>query len=489
MSENTIVTGLEQVEMPRAVRRRAGIAAAAAGVWGACWLFTVPEEMRDVVFTGIALLIAAAAVADFPAAWCFFLLILPVVHILGSLFGIAQFTFVRLQLVALAAIFPMSAAGRRLPRDVVCEPGFVAFALFIAVNLVSAARVSSPEAVLRAVTYGEPLAFAVITYCIVRRRPQHSNAIERVLVLSGAAVAALGVVEILAQESIFNLLNIRLAGVDVNSHAYLEIDRFGLGGRIMSTIGQPVYAALYFAVWLIVAVHHVVTRASAGRNALLFALSLLGAAVLVATGSRAPLLALVPAGAVAAAFGRWRSKASVMVATAAALVTLITVLAAPGLVPYLRASVNLEERTTENVNVLTRIELTNRLLDYFRESPVWGKGPGTIQHAALAGEREFEGLSGLENQYAMILADGGLVAGAAYALFMVASLRTAWRASRSRDRDLSGTGLMGLVLLVFYFVAVATATCLTQVPNFVLMAVYGAVAARLAASQVDVGRV
>lgn len=446
----------------------------------------LPSDARDGIFVSVAILSVGAALIEFAATWKFFLLILPVVHVL-VMFSVPQFTYVRMMLAVFIAVFPWTTATAGVPRDLLREPGFLTFILFIAANFASAARLGTPEPIFRAATYCEPLVFGLITYCVVRRRQAQLKPVLRALVLGGLAVALLGIVEIATQRSIFDTLGISLPGVEDNPRIYFESDRFGLGGRISSTIAQPVYASLYFAMWLIVSVYYIVVLAPSHRK-FLFLVVPLAVAVLVTTGTRAALLALVPASLVVAIRARARSTVSLIVGTAAAVAVVLALLFVPALMTYMQASVALDEKTTENANVFGRIDLTYRLLEFFGESPIWGQGPGEIQHRAQEAVPGFAGLEGQENQYAVVLADGGIVAGAAYFLFMAAAVRTVLGAASSTNSELSDAGMMALALFVFYFVVVVSVTCLTQVPNFVLMTVYGAVAAKASAQSRHAGR-
>jgi O-antigen ligase len=449
--------------------------------WMACALMGLPSDARDGIFMSVAILCVGAALIDFAGAWKFFLLILPVVHVL-TMFAVPQLTYVRLMLAGFVVVFPWTRAAARVPRDLLREPGFLAFSLFIVANLASAARLGTQEPIFRAATYCEPLVFGLVTYCVVRRRQAEFKPVLRALVLGGLAVALLGVVEIATQHSIFETFGISFPGVEIDAPVYFELDRFGLGGRISSTIAQPVYASLYFAMWLMVSVYYLVVLAPSHRR-LLFLLVPLAVAVLVTTGTRAALLALVPASLVVAIRSGARPAVSLIAGTAAAVVVLLAVLSAPALMPYMQASIALDEKTTENANVFGRIDLTYRLLEFFGESPIWGNGPGEIQHRAQEAVPGFAGLEGQENQYAVVLADGGIVAGTAYLLFIAAALRTVSSAAWSTTSELSDAGMMALALFVFYFVVIVSVTCLTQIPNDVLMTVYGAVAAKVGAQR------
>ena len=140
---------------------------------------------------------------------------------------------------------------------------------------------------------------------------------------------------------------------------------------------------------------------------------------------------------------------------------------------------DLRDETIANRNVLWRVAVTGGLLQVFQEHWFLGYGPGLLQKQSAAGLLpRVNGrypLGGLENQYATLLADGGIVAGLAYLLFMLGVMQDcmrllcepAWRAR----------GVLLSVLFTAFFVFAATEMSISEIPNLLLMAVYGALVA------------
>ena len=442
-------------------------------------LLAIPERYRDVVFLAGALFGCALAFYDFARIWRFFLLILPLVHTIGSLFGLAQLSVVRLVLVGTTVVLLL--LSREVTghwRIVPNEPGLVGFLLFVAANLFSAVHTLNYESVFRTITYLEPALFFILTYQVVRRDSGNMRQVVRIVALGGVVVCLLGFVEMKAQRPVFDLLGIHLPGFAEDLSGYLEVDRFGLGGRITSTIGQPVYAGIYFVIWLVACAGYIVIYRPAYRS-LLFLLAPIGGVLILATGSRAPLFALPPAVIALVLISRSKGRTAVRVGLGLAMLSVTINLAAPTAFGYLRESLS-GEYSPATANVLARLDLTNRLLAIFWEHPVFGYGPGLIQKAAIQGSPDFVGLGGLENQYAVILADGGILAGGAYLLFMIATLWSLLRLRFSRSREVRQGALMMLLLFMFYFVVTASVTSITQLTTSLLMTLLGALGARAA---------
>ena len=86
----------------------------------------------------------------------------------------------------------------------------------------------------------------------------------------------------------------------------------------------------------------------------------------------------------------------------------------------------------------------------------------------------FVGLEGIENQYAMILADGGLIAGIAYLFFSIGVIRISWKLFQNADPNCHSIGLLLLSLFFFYFIVIFSVTALANLIDYVLMCVLGA---------------
>ncbi|HUR22206.1 MAG TPA: hypothetical protein VMZ90_15425, partial [Vicinamibacterales bacterium] len=261
----------------------------AAGVLA---LLPIDPRYRDFVLLGGTVAACVLAFFDFAAIWRFFLLVLPVIHLIGGMFGQSSLSLVRFALIGLTGVLlVLSREARGRWQIVPVEAGVLTFLIFVGANFVSATHAFSQEAAFRSITYLEPALFFILSYHVVRRDSANLRQIVRVIAIGGVVVCVAGLVEIQQQRSVFDLLHVQLPGNVENLVPYFAENRFGLGGRISSTIGQPVYAGTYLVIWLVATVGYIL-RYRRGYLLLLIALLPIAGLLILATGARAPLLAL-----------------------------------------------------------------------------------------------------------------------------------------------------------------------------------------------------
>jgi O-antigen ligase len=438
------------------------------------FIATLSEPYRSVGFSLVVLVLLVSAIKWFDRAWITILATLPFWFLASSLFGQPKMTGVLLLTLGMVGISLLKSVVADSRHTNPRHWGIVAFLLFVVANVFAGFYAGQIESVFRALAYLEPLLVCILTYAVVRHDPDNLPRLLRGIVIGGLLVGALGVFELVTQKSILAELGI---ATDENILIYLVQNRFGLGGRVVSVIGQPVYAGIYFALWLIVTIAYIAQYVTTRRKALLVITAITGLVLVLATGSRGPILALLPTLLAFAFLGRRHGRVLIPTILLVGMVALVLYQLLPDLFAFFRDSFAIDQQTAASTSLIGRLDLTGALLDIFRQNPALGFGPGLIQQGGLQGGGGFEGLAGLENQYATILADGGLLAGSMYLLFMGAVFASLLRMRSHPKAAISNMGVMALLLFVYYFVVVATATTLTVVVNLLLMAIYGAVLA------------
>lgn len=451
------------------------------GVLVAAALLTVtlrlPQPYRDGLLAAFVVACAALALYQFPAVWLGVLTLLPLVRLGGELFQVNGVTLSRLLVGVLTLVCLYHYTRRGVLRALVRTNAIRWFGLFILVNLVSAAAVLSPSAVFTTLTYLEPFLLFALTFAVVQQRALTFEDVLRALLVGASLVAAASAYEFVTQQPVGALLNpAHKQMLETYMYGY-DSNRFGLGGRISGLIAQPVYASLYWVLALCIAVYEFRTYAharwwqGASIAAALF--------FLVLSGTRGGMLALAAAVGVWLWLGLRTMRQRLLVLGAVGAGAVLAALLLPGMIAYLGASLDLRGETIENRNVLWRIAVTGGLLQVFADHWLLGYGPGVVQKLSAA--KQFPRvngrypLGGLENQYATILADGGIVAGLAYLLFMLGVVQDCARLLRApawRTR-----GVLLSALFAAYFVFAATGMSITEIPNLLLMAVYGALMA------------
>lgn len=436
---------------------------------------TLPAQSRDVLFLLGSLLCFAFALTNYAGAWYFILMVLPFIHLVGSMFGVRQFDLIRIIIVGMLSVLAIKSKGN-FWREILKQYFLIYFILFIIANLVSAIIHLSIDAVYRSLTYTEPIIFYFIAYYIVRKNSANYRRILRALVIGGLGVSVLGLIELQQQFPIIDLLGINITGSDVNYVSYLQLNRFGFGGRIISTIGQPVYAGIYFIIAFTLMTFYILQYLSKYKS-LLFISMPLGTVLIIATGTRIAMLGIIPLFVALILLSARKGVSIIFLGVGGALLARFLYVLVPGLYGYLKASLSLDSANTVAANVIGRFDLTTRLFAKFVENPIIGYGPGLIQKLGLRGAGEYAGLAGLENQYVVILADGGIFAGFWYLLFMLAALLSLWRIYSGNIRKTKNAGLMVLLLLIYYFVVTLTVTSLVLIPFFLVMTLLGATVA------------
>lgn len=431
-------------------------------------------EDRGYVLIVIASFLCIIMFYDFSIMWLIDLLIFPFLTPVSTILDMPKLSAVRLLLIGPMVFVIFNKKLVPIVAPIFRHSGFAAFAFFVLVSFVSAIAHMDIEFIYRAATYIEPAVFCMFTYYIA----VCGNAKKALatLVLSGAVVAAFGTIEWIEQRPILDILGIvqPVLAYTEDLYGYFSINRMGLGGRIVSFIGQPVYMSMYLGMWLILISHYVTIYKPFYRLAIIIIIPFT-VLLILATGTRAFVFASIPAILVLLYFTRFkRATLPAVIITAIAVVVFIGIYV-PDLSYYIESALNTGEYTEESVNFQKRIELAYVLVQVFKDNPIIGCGPGLIQKSAFAMGRFYD-FAGVENQYALILAETGILGAIAYAIFVVAILREAWTmAARSYDPVLRQAGLLLLLVFVFNFAFVLSVNSLTGTVNNFAMAIYGAV--------------
>jgi O-antigen ligase len=427
---------------------------------------------RDIAFLAIAVAVLAIAGRHIEQIWFLVLTTIPVVHLGLSVFGEPKVNWTRLLLVPLFVIFLFAEKSRDFWKQMLKHWSLRGLILFVIANVVSGMWWGSLDSVFRSLTYLEPIFFYVLTYYIVRERIASMDFVLRALVTGGFIVACMGFFEMFSQRSIVEFLGLKNLGSEDWSAYFLE-NRVGLGGRVSSTFLQPVYAGMAYFSYLVVFVVYVALHFPKWKSVSLWVVAF-WVTLMIATASRGPIMALFPALlAYLLLERRWGVKSKVVLLAIAAFAAVFIF----GSLPEFQLYFTETFRTggLEAANLQGRLNVTTNLVEVFLANLVFGFGPGRVQTLGQAGVAGFRGLAGIENQYGVILADGGLLAGVSYAVFMVSVLRLHIHASRASTVPESRLlGLMVTVGLVFYFFSSASAAALIGPVAQLVMTIVGA---------------
>jgi O-antigen ligase len=444
---------------------------------------TLQLSVRDVLVMALAAFTFLLALKNYGVIWLIFLLFLPFISIMAGMFGQNKINSLRVFLVVFIGLFFLTSKPRYFWPILFKNIIFLGLMLFFIANLVSAALSGDVEAVFRSVTYLEPLAFFMITYYVVLRRDGRWKTLLWVIGVGGLFVILLAFLEFAKQRPLVDIFGLQNVSYDLEKlQFYITENRYGLGGRISSILLQPVMAGVYFVIYMILVVSYILTYKQRLRN-WIFILVPLCLFLVVLTGSRGPLLALAAPLLVYLAFNSKRGFTLAISLIGISILAITMAYLIPGIRNYLAASFNMFNPSS--ANFMGRINLTISLFNIFKMHPFFGYGPGLVQKAALVYMPGFEGLSGLENQYATVLADGGLMAFACYLIFIFGIFAQALKASRSDDRELHVAGIMMAALAAYYFtVTISVSAMATVGGQFVVVIAGGLVGLMTRKSQV-----
>jgi len=323
---------------------------------------------------------------------------------------------------------------------------------------------------LRSLSYLEPLLLMILGGVAAADSRSALRVVLKAQIIAFLVVATVALLEF--TRGVNPLIEI---GAMSSGQTWFMDERLGFGSRLASTIGQPVYMGLYALVMTaVIDYYRQVFAASTASKAVLLLLMAVAILLVFLSGSRAcqaglliyPLSYSVMRGA-----GR---RMRGLIATYAVIAIAIPLMGG-AFMKYWQASMSLDVAGSENANVLGRILLTVRMIGIFQQHPLLGVGPGGIQHSVFSGEASpYQGLEGMENQYAALLAEGGAVGLLGYLIFLGLLLRGLVRnAALGADATAVGFGRWLTTVFIVVLAVAATCTVLTSTVMSLLMTLAG----------------
>lgn len=361
---------------------------------------------------------------------------------------------------------------------------FKSYSLFILMALISAGLSEMPrEASLRAMAYLEPLSWLVLAYFSVQGHDQKKQ-IRRLWsgALAGFCVVLLfGMLELAAQRNFLLDFGILRSDLDflttlmtTDIRTYIEDVRFGISGRLISTIGQPVYASLY-ALLMIYLTYYLMQNVfkSLAHRFCGLAIIILGLIFIFFAGARTAYAGLVLYPAILYLYSS--SKARMRKALIASLAVFSILVFIPlGFPEFIESPVNMESSIIQDASVRGRWDVTMKCLDLFVDNPVFGVGPGYIQNSTrILGEDTYSLIFGVENQFALILAENGMAGLATYVLFIITAIRLVNASRREADALAPNYCVFAASALTTMIVVATTVALTTSIVIYYLMVFLG----------------
>jgi hypothetical protein len=221
--------------------------------------------------------------------------------------------------------------------------------------------------------------------------------------------------------------------------------RFGISGRISSFVGQPIYAALYLFIMLpVILFYRKYYNDNYAIKLLCIILVILGAILIFMTGSRSVMLPLTIFPLVFLIFRDGKK----VLKTKWLYYYIFGMLLLPVLLPKEFLNFIIESfKDIDQLNIAatsalyTRLELSEFFYELLKEHVFFGYGPGFIQRMA-ANVGMFWSLRGMENQYAALLVESGVIGFLAFMVFIIKAISMSAAACRDKNSLTSDWAIM-----------------------------------------------
>lgn len=347
------------------------------------------------------------------------------------------------------------------------------YLIFFILSVLSALFSEIPvESLMRAFTYLEPFVWLIVGFTIVQiSHPARS--LKRILIgifIGFILVCLYSIVEFSFQRNFLIDFGIIDKGV------YIDEVRFGISGRLTSSIGQPVYTAIYLLVILIIIYYYIKHVAQQKiTKFILYVFMALGFLIIVFTGTRAAYVGILLFPLIFLLLNRNYYKIRKIIPIYF-VILLFTLIILPSTFPsYLTESFNIGSYNVSNANVLSRISLTNRMLQIFTLSPIIGFGPGYIQKQFfLYHNYNFSDLIGAENQYSTLLVENGILGFIAFICFIIFVIRALLKPTKHLGYHWFDVyKIFVITILLDVFIISISCSIIRQVPMYYIMLVTG----------------
>lgn len=364
----------------------------------------------DIVIV-IGILLFIIALINFSVAFALFLAIYPIIYKVPVIEGLEYLPADRIiiSMLFIVAIVKIIPYWKKIPFKSI----MYTYAIYFATLFISAMASALPwEAFTRTLTYLIPVMFFACALATVIDDRKGLKYLTRGILVGFAVTCAYGLVEILLQKNYLVDL-----GIITQDYDWMTDIRLGYG-RITSFIGQPIYAALYY-LFTIPIIYFIMTYyiRSVISKVIILLLLLLSVICIIYTGSRTGIMGLVIFIGIYYFFHIHELNIIKQLSLGILMIGLFYFIAPEGLFGYNIASLLIDNPGKEAQELMGRIDITFNMLDIAMENIVFGLGPGFVLKMKEASGLFME-VAGMENQYAAVLVDSGIIGFGAYLLFI-----------------------------------------------------------------------
>jgi hypothetical protein len=390
-----------------------------------------------IIFIGLTILVLSLLNFTYGlAAW---LVLFPIIVSIKGFEGLEIFPMERIfnTLLFGVALIKIRGNWHKIPGSSL----FVYYLVFLFVIFLAAIFSDMPFASLaRTLTFIVPLMMGVMVLAAVMEKENSLQVIMRAMIIGLAIVIGFAIVELMIQK---NLL-LRM-GVLPWDEDYMSEVRFGISGRISSFVGQPIYAALYMFIMLpIVLFYNKYYNENYVIKLIYLFFLILSIIIITLTGSRSVMipLAMLPLVLLIFRHGKKVFKIKWLYCYVIGFLLLPFYLPKELLNFIVESFQDVTQSNLATTSALyTRLALSEFFYELFKEHVFFGFGPGFIQKMA-ANVGMFWSLRGMENQYAALLVESGVIGFLAFMIFLYKAIRMSVSTCRDKDSLTSDWAIM-----------------------------------------------
>jgi O-antigen ligase len=395
----------------------------------------------NVIIIAIGLIILIISMIDYAIAFAIFLSIYPIIYTAPVIEGWSGYNPSRIIifLLFIVSLFKIKPYWQEIPFKGI----IYSYLLFLLMLLISVILSELPkETFTRSLIYLLPIMFYCCTLVAVISNKKGLRYIFGALIIGFTLTTVYGLLELIMQRNI--LIDL---GIIVQEYDWMTDVRLGYG-RIISFIGQPVFAALYyiFTIPVIFFIRKNYIQSTLAKQCLIIILIMAIICVLY-TGSRTGLVGLALLIIIYFALSPQEFNISRLLTICLMMIGFIYFIAPEGFFTYSVASFEIHKPVTEETqNFLGRFEVTYAMLDIARENLLFGFGPGYLLKMKDA-YGVFLEIFGMENQYAALVADAGIFGLVTFLIFLITIFKASGKIRYSKNDFVKGWAIIFISIL------------------------------------------
>jgi hypothetical protein len=287
------------------------------------------------------------------------------------------------------------------------------YCFYVLILMISALFSQMPlETFARTLTYFIPLMFFFCAFITLIDDRKGLNYMFTGILIAFVLTSLYGLIEIFLQRNILVDL-----GMITQDNDWISEIRLGFG-RITSFLGQPVYTALYLLFTIPVIffiIQYFINSLFTKLTMLMFLM--ISIICIIFTGARTGLIGIVLLMFVYLLLCQAKLNLTKLLCITLVILGFIYIMAPKGILSYYMASLDINQQIEESHNLIGRLQITYEMMNIAKKHILLGLGPGFI-FKMRATEGIFYEVGGMENQYAALLADSGLLGLFTFLLFL-----------------------------------------------------------------------